>query len=151
MGEVGVRVGSEVGGFDEGLRGLRVNGVAITPQASHSGGSPMSQRERLGFNWPPFGIAAEEPVSSAPETVNRAGSSILASLQSFLRPKPAELPRSPPPSAALGVAQPASFACSFSGRELCVRKFSASGAPLWSLASGLAHDDRQATAAKSGP
>ena len=51
----------------------RVDGIAITAQSSHSGGSPMSQRECAGFNWPPAVIPAEEPVSSSPEAVSRAG------------------------------------------------------------------------------
>ncbi len=33
----------------------------------------MSQRECAGFNWPPLGIPAQEPVSISPETVSRAG------------------------------------------------------------------------------
>ncbi|MCY1523342.1 hypothetical protein D9M68_582370 [compost metagenome] len=33
----------------------------------------MSQRECAGFNWPPLSIPAQEPVSSSPEAVNRAG------------------------------------------------------------------------------
>ena len=33
----------------------------------------MSQRECAGFNWPPLSIPASEPVSSSPESVNRAG------------------------------------------------------------------------------
>jgi len=32
----------------------------------------MRQRECAGFNWPPFSIPAEEPVSISPETVSRA-------------------------------------------------------------------------------
>ena len=54
-------------------RERRDDGIAVGAQASHSGGSPMSQRECAGFNWPPLSISAEEPVSISPETVSRAG------------------------------------------------------------------------------
>lgn len=33
----------------------------------------MSQRECAGFNWPPPSVPASDPVSSSPESVNRAG------------------------------------------------------------------------------
>ena len=59
--------------FDEDLRGLRVDGVAVGAQASHSAGIPMIQRECAGFNWPPLSIPAVEPVSSSPVAVSRAG------------------------------------------------------------------------------
>ena len=61
--------------LDEDLRGFRVDGIAVGAQASHSGGSPMSQRECAGFNWPPLSIPAEEPVSISPVAVSRAGES----------------------------------------------------------------------------
>ena len=38
----------------------------------------MSQRECAGFNWPPLSIPAEEPVSSSPVAVSRAGPHIAA-------------------------------------------------------------------------
>jgi len=53
-----------------GLR--RDDGVTIAAQSSHSVGSPMSQRECAGFNWPPLSIPAAEPVSISPEAVSRA-------------------------------------------------------------------------------
>ena len=59
--------------LDERCCGLRDDGVAVGAQASHSGGSPMSQRECAGFNWPPLSIPAEEPVSISPVAVSRAG------------------------------------------------------------------------------
>ena len=59
-------------GFDEGLRKRRDNGVTIAAQSSHAVGNPISQRLCAGFNWPPFAIAAVEPVSTSPETVSRA-------------------------------------------------------------------------------
>jgi hypothetical protein len=46
----------------------------------------MSQRECAGFNWPPLSIAAEEPVSSVPEAVNRAGPSGVGQPTSFDAP-----------------------------------------------------------------
>ena len=87
--------GFQVGG-DDGCRDLRDDRVAvgaqasdaaalvfawryrgeaflIGAQASHSGGSPMSQRECAGFNWPPLSIPAEDPVSSSPLAVRRIG------------------------------------------------------------------------------
>src|SRR6056297_4156037 len=77
---VGQRISrkSRIGrGFQEGsdeFRGyLRDDGIAVTPQSSHSGGYPMSQRECAGLNWPPLGIAASEPISILPEDVKRAG------------------------------------------------------------------------------
>jgi hypothetical protein len=63
---------------DEGFRRFRIECIAITAQASHSGGSPMSQRECCGFNWPPLSIAAVEPISIPPEAVSRAGPQIAA-------------------------------------------------------------------------
>ena len=47
--------------------------VTIAAQSSHPIGSPMSQRECAGFNWPPLSIPAEEPVSISPLAVSRAG------------------------------------------------------------------------------
>ena len=38
-------------GRDELRRDLGDDGVAITAQAHHSGGNPMSQREKCGFSW----------------------------------------------------------------------------------------------------
>lgn len=57
----------------EFLRLLSVDCVSVGAQASHSGGSPISQRECAGSNWPPLGIPAAEPISITPEAVNRAG------------------------------------------------------------------------------
>lgn len=64
--------------FDEDFRGFRVDRVAIGAQSSHSRGSPMSQRECAGFNWPPPSIPASQPVSITPEAVSRAGPSEVA-------------------------------------------------------------------------
>ena len=61
------------GCFDKDLRLRSADGVSVGAQASHSGGSPMSQRECAGFNWPPLSIPAQEPVSISPEAVSRAG------------------------------------------------------------------------------
>nr|CUV15598.1 protein of unknown function [Ralstonia solanacearum] len=59
--------------LDEDPRRFRVDRVTEGAQASHSGGSAMSQRECAGFNWPPPSIAAQKPVSISPEAVRRAG------------------------------------------------------------------------------
>jgi hypothetical protein len=40
-------------------------------QASHSGGSPMSQREKAGLSWPGLSVAAGEPLDGGPR-VKRA-------------------------------------------------------------------------------
>lgn len=64
--------------FDESLRRLSIDGVSVGAQAHHSGGSPMSQRECAGFNWPPLSILASEPVSISPEAVSRTGPHIAA-------------------------------------------------------------------------
>ncbi|OBR52382.1 hypothetical protein A6456_10820 [Paraburkholderia tropica] len=47
-------------------------------ELSHSSGKPMSQRLCAGLNWPPLLIAAQDPISSSPETVSRAGSVLFA-------------------------------------------------------------------------
>ena len=62
----------QIGGnpFDGYFRDER---VTVGTQASHSGGSAMSQRECAGFNCPPLSIHASEPVSISPEAVSRAG------------------------------------------------------------------------------
>src|SRR5690606_13441706 len=82
----GIGAGAEIG-FDEGLGGLRDDRVAVGAQASHSGGSPMSQRECAGFNWPPLSIPAIEPVRISPEAVSREGPVIAAA-----RAKPSREP-----------------------------------------------------------
>ena len=50
-----------------------VDRVAVGAQASHSGGSAMSQRECSGLNGPPAPIPAEEPVRITPDAIRRAG------------------------------------------------------------------------------
>lgn len=55
-----------------GLR--RDNGIAITAQSSHSGGSPINQRDSAGFNWPQLVILASKPINNLPETVSLLGS-----------------------------------------------------------------------------
>lgn len=59
--------------MDEGFRERGDDRVAVGAQASHAAGSPMSQRECAGFNWPPTVVAAVDPVSTSPVTVSRAG------------------------------------------------------------------------------
>ena len=103
--------------FDEDLRGGRNDCIAVTAQSSHSGGSPMSQRLCAGFNWPPLSIPAEQPISSSPHAVNRAGPSIgenAATPRSLFQPFRAASFSAPfsvralfSPSSALGVGQPA--------------------------------------------
>ena len=127
--------------FNEGLRGFRVDGVAVGAQASHSGGSPMSQRECAGFNWPPLSIPAEEPVSICPEAVSRAGWSGWG-LQGSIASR--HCPLICPCAAGevlptRGVGQPASRTISFSGRALCVSSLPGLFAPLWSRACGVGH------------
>ena len=87
----------------------RVDGVTITAQSSHSDGSPISQRESAGFNWPPLVIPAEEPVSRFPEAVSLAGST---SVESCTRLLPVMCSVMVPPrsaSVAEGVVQSAVF------------------------------------------
>jgi hypothetical protein len=62
--------------FNEDARRFSVDSVSVGAQSSHSGGNAISQRECAGFNWPPPGIPAEEPVSICPLAVNRAGWSV---------------------------------------------------------------------------
>lgn len=94
---------------------FRVDRIAIGAQASHSGGSAISQRECAGFNWPPLSIPAQEPISISPDAVCRAGpgSNVNAcSLSGFPRACSARFARnSGEPlaecqSLAFGVAQP---------------------------------------------
>ncbi len=98
-------------GFDEPRRDFGINCIAVTAQSSHTGGSPMSQRECAGFNWPPLSISASEPVSISPEAVSRCGPVIFADCVSDWPVIPGVMPvpaRSP--SEAAGVDQPASGA-----------------------------------------
>src|SRR5690606_18412255 len=103
--------------FDECLRRFSADSVSVGAQSSHSRGSPMSQRECAGFNWPPLSIPAEEPISISPEAVNRAGwfrstqnAAVPSSLfqpfriASFSAPSSVLAPFSP--SSALGVGHP---------------------------------------------
>jgi hypothetical protein len=52
LGVFGVEIGA-----DEHGGGLRYDGVAVTAQAHHAGGYPMSQRDNAGSNPPVFSIA----------------------------------------------------------------------------------------------
>ena len=56
---------------DEGRGDLRDDGIAVTAQSSHSGGYPISQREKAGLSRPEFGVSAGEPLKGMPE-VNTA-------------------------------------------------------------------------------
>jgi hypothetical protein len=58
-------------GFDEGRRDRRDEGITIAAQSSHAVGSPMSQRECAGFNWPILPVATGDPVGFSPESVNQ--------------------------------------------------------------------------------
>jgi hypothetical protein len=101
--------------FDE-RRGVRGDeAIAVTAQASHSGGSPMSQRECAGFNWPPLVVSAVEPICSSPEAVSRAGPANFADCTRHEHP--CFVPwiafcvfDLPDTSCACGVGQPAIFA-----------------------------------------
>ena len=70
----------------------------------------MSQRECAGFNWPPLSIAAQEPISSSPETVNRAGPVIRAICASDDPVMFGVIIPPLAPSDAVGVVQPAKIA-----------------------------------------
>lgn len=72
-------------GSYEGFRLRGNNGVTVAAQSSHSGGSPINQRECAGFNWPPATIPAQEPVSISPEASKRAG--VFATSQTSLPSK----------------------------------------------------------------
>ena len=93
---------------------LRDDRVSVGAQASHSGGNPISQRECAGFNWPPPSIPEQEPVSSLPVAVHRAGVSFPIDPTICERGMPVShtlgglTPRRA--SAAVGVGQPARFA-----------------------------------------
>ncbi len=99
-----------VKGLDKFRRDLRDDRIAVGAQASHSGGSPMSQRECAGFNWPPLSIPAVEPVSISPVAVSRAGPVIAAVVCKFSPPSLPCVP-APVPLLLVGVGQPARFAC----------------------------------------
>src|SRR5579859_5840630 len=68
--------------LDERLRLRDNDAVAVETKPSHSGGTPMSQRECAGFNWPPlnasgyFWIAARNPLGISPKSTDRASSSV---------------------------------------------------------------------------
>lgn len=132
--------------FDESLRRLSIDGVSVGAQAHHSGGSPMSQRECAGFNWPPLSILASEPVSISPEAVSRVGPTRATICPSGL-PVSHGLASFTPrlASVTVVVGQPASAnACSLNGfpRVSSIRPARNSGDPLalrQSLAAGVSH------------
>ena len=81
----------------EGFRLRGDNGVAIAAQSSHTGGRPISQRESAGFNRPPEAVAAVNPVSISPETVQRYGSARCSSSLSLYFPAhPLRISMTPP-------------------------------------------------------
>src|SRR5574341_1381064 len=85
------------------LDGLwRDDRVAIGAQSSHSGGSPMSQRECAEFNWPPLAVSAGDPLGVGPETTSCTWSSKL------LRPVSVRFAWPPCPVVQFGVAHDAS-------------------------------------------
>jgi hypothetical protein len=114
----------------------------------------MSQRECAGFNWPPPGIRASEPVSISPVTVKRAGPSGLAHITAatvfrLLSLFPASLLPFCAGVPAIGVGQPDSLATSFSGRAFSPCLLLA--LDFQSRAAAVGQPDRLATAARSGP
>lgn len=118
----------------------------------------MSQRECAGFNWPPLSISAEEPVSSSPVAVSRAGpgSSVNAcSLSGLPRVCSARCAKNSGEPEALcqsrvaGVAQEARTAAWFS--VMFCAWLSAAGQRKASVLVVVGQEDRQATAARSGP
>jgi hypothetical protein len=136
--------GFEIRGYELRCR-FSIDGVSVGAQASHAAGSPMSQRECAGFNWPPLSIPAEEPVSICPEAVNRAA--LLSEWPRF----PLAMHPCPPAcslSIAVGVGHPAVPAWYGS---CCPFALGSCRSPLWSLVVGVTHPDRHAAAAKSGP
>ncbi len=56
-------------GLDEGGGDLGDDGVSVGAQSSHAVGNPMSQREKAGFSWPEFAVAAGEPLEVEPRVV----------------------------------------------------------------------------------
>src|SRR5262249_13069917 len=52
--------------FDPFVRDLGDDRVSVGAQSSHAAGSPISQRECAGFNWPPFSILAGDPIRARP-------------------------------------------------------------------------------------
>jgi hypothetical protein len=67
---------------------------ALIAHSSQADGNPINHRLWAGFNWPPLSIPAEEPVSSSPEAVSRAGPANAAtrgSMSSLLRSVPSGL------------------------------------------------------------
>ena len=105
------------GCFDERRCDLRHNCIAVAPQESHSTGYPMSQRECAGFNWPGFTVSAGEPVAVRPACkLSDVRETPQAPFNLAFRAK--NCSGVPPASCAAGVAQLASLATSFNGREL---------------------------------
>ena len=98
----------------------------------------MSQRECAGFNCPPLSIPAEEPVSSSPVAVSRAGSVKLACAVSVsATPRECRIPADSA-SSARGVAHPAIN----TSWGLGVRPSENSALRTFSLAVGVAHPAR---------
>lgn len=142
-------------------RRFSIDGVSVGAQTSHSAGSPMSQRECAGFNWPPLSIPAEEPVSICPQAVNRAGWSGTSVNACSLSGLPRECSRRPAKnsgdpdaliqSRAAGVAQPVSIAKSFKFDPCRVSPIArvACPPPVLSLACGVGHPVRPVSDVRS--
>src|SRR5262245_42778650 len=101
-------------GFDERDGRFGAESVAVSAQASHTAGNPCNQRECAGLNWPPLAIPAEEPVSSQPDAVNRAGPPGACESVRTIWSSPISLMRLPDrlrKESTAGVGQPANAAC----------------------------------------
>jgi hypothetical protein len=82
---------------------------AAIAQSSQACGRPINHLLCAGSNWPPLSIPAEEPISSSPEAVNRAGWSVVTMSTVFrlLSLFPASLLPFRAGVPAIGVGQPA--------------------------------------------
>jgi hypothetical protein len=98
-------------GSNHFFRRFGIDCIAVTPQSSHSRGSPMSQRECAGFNCPVLPVAAGNPVGICPESTNCTacsfnGRALRAIVASLALPSLPSLPSLP-----VGVAHVASCVC----------------------------------------
>jgi hypothetical protein len=126
----------------ERLRERRNDCVAVTAQSHHSGGSPINQRERAGFNRPRLAVPAVDPVGVSPEPASRAASLIVNVFLvpfGFIRAAGSLLILPPLALDASGVGHDASTAC-LPSRAFVGTSASWHAPSFQSLAAGVAHE-----------
>lgn len=123
-------------GLDEFCCKRRDDRIPCGAQLSHSGGYPMSQREKAGASWPGFSVGAGEPLEVGP--------GIGVSCEPWASGKPHLF--------ALGVLHGAyAVACSLRGRALRFIVSSLAWPFFQSRAEGVAHEAISAVVVRFRP